>query len=215
MSAINQFSPQPKVLPGFERVHRFWDKQKKIYVVKILPGEFFVTKEPELIATTLGSCVTACIWDDVNNIGGMNHFMLPLTEQKASEVQWSNTLSDATRYGNYAMEHLINEILKNGGVRKHLRAKAFGGGNILDQLTDVGQKNAEFVLEYLDLENIPLIAKDLGGSNPRKLIFDPLSAKVQLKKLPRVRKAAIAQEEQSYQEVIGRDSSGGEVELFD
>ena len=148
-------------LPGFEHINRYWDRRHKLYVAKILPGEFYVTSDSEKIATVLGSCVSACIWDAQIGIGGMNHFMLPNTDKDHDKVVWGNVASDATRFGNYAMEHLINELLKNGAKRHRLEAKVFGGAKVLRQMNDVGGKNADFVVEYLKDENIPLLSQDL------------------------------------------------------
>jgi chemotaxis protein CheD len=124
-----------RCLPEFSSVNHYWDRSRQVVVAKILPGEFYMTRDNVAIATTLGSCISACIWDEKENIGGMNHFMLPLTDKKAHEVNWGKRgiASDATRYGNFAMEHLINTILKNGGRRENLLAKVFGGGKVLAQ----------------------------------------------------------------------------------
>jgi len=203
-----------KCFSGFEHINRYWDNARQQYVAKILPGEFYVTALSESIATTLGSCVSACIWDEVNMIGGMNHFMLPLTEKQSHEVTWGNVPGDATRYGNYAMEHLINEILSNGGSRKNLRAKVFGGGKILKQMSDVGYKNSQFVLEYLELENIPIISQDLLDNYPRKILFHPLSGKAMMKKLRSLHNDTIASREINYQESIVEKPVEGDIELF-
>lgn len=144
----------------------------------------------------------------------MNHFMLPLTDAKLGDVKWGNELSDATRYGNYAMEHLVNEILTNGGLRKNLRAKVCGGGKILNQMNDVGKKNAEFVLEYLDTEKIPLLAQDLKQDCPRKVVFDPISGKAMIKKLPSLHNDTLIDREASYSRRLVERPLEGDVELF-
>lgn len=203
-----------KCLPGFEHVNRYWDRSRDQYVAKILPGEFYVTRNNESIATTLGSCVSACIWDEQAGIGGMNHFMLPITEQDSKEVRWGNQVSDATRYGNYAMEHLINEVLKHGGQRKFLLAKVFGGGKILNQMNDVGKKNALFVLDYLHLEKIPIISQDLNERYPRKVLFDPVSGKAFMKKLQSLHNDTICKRDTSYLKSFEQSAVEGEIELF-
>jgi chemotaxis protein CheD len=204
----------PKSLPGFEQVNRYWDRRQQKFVAKILPGEVYVSCMDELIATTLGSCVSACIWDEQVGIGGMNHFMLPLTEQAQDEVIWGNLPSDATRYGNYAMEYLINELLKNGGSRHNLQAKVFGGGKVLKHQNDVGAKNVSFVLQYLDLEKIPIVARDLGDMHPRKLIFDPLTGRVLLKKLRNTHNDTILIREDFYKKELVKKPVEGDIELF-
>ncbi len=201
-------------LEGFEGINRFWDRRRNVVVAKILPGEFYVTKNSEMIATTLGSCVSACIWDPAVAIGGMNHFMLPLTDELSDNVTWGNVASDATRYGNYAMEHMINELLKHGASRHRLQAKVFGGAKVLRHLTDVGERNAEFVLRYLKEENIALLGEDLNDVHPRKVLFDPISGKVLLKQLRSMHNDTITSRERKYQAGLGKVPVGGDVELF-
>jgi chemotaxis protein CheD len=186
-------------------------------VAKILPGEFYVTSNEEAIATVLGSCVSACIWDETKGIGGMNHFMLPLTDKDVDSITWGTRLvpGEATRYGNYAMEHLINEILINGGSRRQLQAKVFGGGKIIANMSNVGLRNAEFVLEYLETEKIPLVAENLGEDCPRKVIFVPMTGKVYMRKLKSMHNDTILSRENSYGKSIFNKPVEGDIELFD
>ena len=130
-------------IAGFGHVNRYWDRDREIITAKILPGEYYVTQENELITTVLGSCVSACIRDKESGIGGMNHFMLPESNPGKLKQGSEAMVGIATRYGNYAMEHLINTILSNGGKRKNLEVKVFGGGKILPTLTDVGMKKIQ------------------------------------------------------------------------
>jgi len=207
--------PSPaKALAGFEHINRYWNRATGQFIAKILPGEFYVTKSDEMIATTLGSCVSACIWDPESRIGGMNHFMLPLTDKDAASVTWGNIPSDATRYGNYAMEHLVNEMLKNGAIRRNLRAKVFGGGKVLNQSNNVGAKNADFVLLYLHQENIKLEAQDLGDVYPRKVLFDPLTGRAKIKKIQVLNNDTIISREKDYRRTIDRSPIEGDIELF-
>jgi chemotaxis protein CheD len=204
----------PKCLAGFEHVNRYWDKRQDCYVAKILPGEFYVSRLDEMIATTLGSCVSACIWDTKHGIGGMNHFMLPLTEVEANKVLWGNVQSEATRYGNYAMEHMINEILKHGGVRSNLRAKVFGGGKVLRQKNNVGAKNVDFVLDYLACEKLPIVSQDLGDTYPRKVLFDPQTGRALMKKIECINNDTIVIRERDYSQVLKKSPVEGDIELF-
>ena len=204
----------PKSLPGFKDINKYWDQRHDSFVAKILPGEFYVSRNQEMIATTLGSCVSACIWDIECRIGGMNHFMLPLTERAPDQVVWGNATSDATRYGNYAMEHLINHPLANGAKRQNLQAKVFGGGKVLRQLNDVGAKNIDFVLEYLELEKIPIIASDLGDDCPRKVMFDPISGRATMKKIRDIHNNTIQVREETYKNTLIQQPAEGEIELF-
>jgi len=155
--SIKKNIPRPSIT-GFEDVNRYWDRQHHIVAAKILPGEYYVTNDDELVSTVLGSCVSACIRDKVTGVGGMNHFMLPETTQHKLNAGVESVVGNATRYGNYAMEHLINVILENGGKRKNLEVKVFGGGKIIPTLGDVGMRNIDFVLEYIDTEALQLIS---------------------------------------------------------
>ncbi len=205
-----------RCLPEFSHINHYWDKQREMVIAKILPGEFYMTTEHVAIATTLGSCISACIWDDVTGIGGMNHFMLPTTDMDVKDVNWGQRglVTDATRYGNYAMEHLINMILTHGGRRVNLRAKVFGGGKVLKKLSDVGQRNLTFALSYLEAENIPVEASDLGNIYPRKVIFEPSTGRAFVKKLDNLHNDTIARRETDYSKQLGKEDIDGDVELF-
>lgn len=203
-------------LPEFSHINHYWDNNREMVVAKILPGEFYMTRDNVAIATTLGSCVSACIWDVNSGIGGMNHFMLPLTSKEAHEVDWGQRglASDATRYGNFAMEHLINLILKSGGRRNNLRAKIFGGGKVLKGMSDVGDRNIAFVLEYLKAECIPIESSDLGDIYPRKVLFIPHSGRVFVKAIENLNNNTIASRESAYSNSIKKDDVSGDIELF-
>ncbi|MGB0936015.1 MAG: chemoreceptor glutamine deamidase CheD [Colwellia sp.] len=203
-------------LPEFRHINHYWDKDRQIVVAKILPGEFYTTTNKVAIATTLGSCISACIWDEKTHIGGMNHFMLPATEKEVHEVNWGqrNNLSDATRYGNFAMEHLINTILKNGGRKANLKVKIFGGGKVLRKMSDVGERNIEFVLKYLEQEEMDIDTADVGDIYPRKVFFDPSTGKVFVKKLTNLHNETIIKREADYSHQIVDDDVDGDVELF-
>ena len=124
MAAPSNFRP-PLALPGFEHVRRAWHDVHDTYAARLLPGEYYVTKTDEAVYTTLGSCISACVRDRVTGVGGMNHFMLPASVSADRDGWRSTSLSEATRYGNFAMEHLINDILKNGGQKRNLEVKIF------------------------------------------------------------------------------------------
>jgi chemotaxis protein CheD len=196
---------------GFEHVNRYWDRERDMVAAKILPGEYYVTRQDELVTTVLGSCVSACIRDKESGIGGMNHFMLPQTNSgKGSDA----IVGIATRYGNYAMEHLINTILSNGGKRKNLEVKVFGGGKIIPALTDVGMKNIDFVLNYLDQENLKIFSQDLGDIYPRKVVYFPKTGKVAMKKIQDLHNDTIIQREKQYISTLKDAPVAGDVELF-
>ena len=200
------------VEPGYLEhlaTNRYFDRTFECDAVKVLPGEYFVTTADILLVTVLGSCVTACIRDRDKGLGGMNHFMLP----DASE---GGMLSSSARYGVYAMEVLLNHLLKLGARRSSLEAKVFGGGKVLASLSQaqVGEKNAQFVLDYLNTERIPVVAQDLLDVYPRKVYFFPASGRVMMKKLVRVKNDTLIEREREYQARLRRDNVQGDVELF-
>ncbi len=209
-----QPSVGPLSIAGFEGINRYWDSENNLVTAKLLPGEYYVTKQNEMITTVLGSCVSACIRDAVTGIGGMNHFMLPVSGRSRLNNRDENVVSTATRYGNYAMEHLINIILENGGKRKNLEVKLFGGGKIIPTLGDVGAKNIQFVLDYIDTEALSLVSHDLGDIYPRKVNFYPLTGRVRMKKIKDLHNETIALRENLYSSRIKDTPVEGSIELF-
>ncbi|OUS29664.1 chemotaxis protein CheD [Gammaproteobacteria bacterium 45_16_T64] len=217
MSANPEYSspthPQPKALEGFGSINRYWDKRMGLYAAKILPGEFYVSTHGEMIVTVLGSCVSACVRDRVNGVGGMNHFMLPAQHESANV---NPDFTGAARYGNWAMEYLINAVLKNGGIRKNLEVKLFGGGRVLSGKgqMDVGKQNIEFILHYLDQENISVAVQDLGGMFPRKVLYFPDTGSVKVRKLKTTTNNVVFEREESYAKTINSTPTQGDIELF-
>lgn len=177
--------------------------------IKVLPGEYLVTGEDFILVTLLGSCVAACIRDPQLALGGMNHFMLPETELEVGGV-------GAARYGAYAMEMLINDLLKMGALRSRLQAKVFGGAAVLPGFTvnNVGERNAEFVLQYLKAEGVPVLAQDLGDICPRRVYFFPATGRVMVKRLPSAQRVEVAASERAYQTRLRDEPAAGSVELF-
>lgn len=198
----------PRPLPGFETINHYWDKQRDMPAAKILPGEYYVTQEDELIATVLGSCVSACVRDRAFGIGGMNHFMLP--QQSDSD----SITGAATRYGNYAMEHMINDMLKHGARRENLELKVVGGGRIIKGMTNIGQRNIDFILEYIQTEGLRLLGQDLGGDLPRKVIYQPRTGKLLVKKLRQLNNDTILTREKNYLHKLEQEPVAGEIDLF-
>ena len=183
----------------------FYDAHFKNDAVKILPGEYFVHNEDMLIMTTLGSCIAACLWDRHARVGGMNHFMLP------------EGAGDSGRYGSYAMELLINEMMKRGASRGGMEAKVFGGGQVISGMTsiNVGERNTQFVLDYLRTERIPVLSKDVLDVYPRKVCFLPASGKAMVKRLaPSNTDALVAQDRAAAQRAVPAATGGGSVDLF-
>ncbi len=201
-------------LPGFEHIARFWDGHRQTLVAKLLPGEYYVTRRDEMVTTVLGSCVSACARDPVARVGGMNHFMLP-EHAEGSTGSWDpREVNAATRYGSYAMEHLINEMLKAGAARERIEVKLFGGGRVLRLDIDVADRNIAFAIAYLEAEGLRLVARDLGGPHPRKVNYFPVSGRALVKKLTRMHSKTIVERERQYLSAIERKPVAGEVEFF-
>ncbi|EUJ10675.1 chemotaxis protein [Methylophilaceae bacterium 11] len=190
----------------------YYDRTFDIDAAKISPGEYYYTDKSMLIVTVLGSCVSACIRDTVSGIGGMNHFMLP----DSAKADRDSPVSESMRYGTYAMEVLINQLLRNGARRENLEAKIFGGGNVLRSFTtnNVGDRNAAFVKQYLRDEGIRVTGEDLLDIYPRKVYFFPKTGKVLVKKLKQLNNYTLVKREEAYSSKLKTNDVGGEVDLF-
>ncbi len=198
-----------QVAPEFAHIKRYWDPADGCIIARVQPGEYYLTKEEEVISTVLGSCVSACVRDPFAGVGGLNHFMLPAG---GGEGSWC-TITAANRYGNFAMEHMINDILNAGGRREHLEFKVFGGGRMIQGMADVGQRNVTFIKEYLAIEGFNIVAEDLGSVYPRKVLFSPISGRVRIKKLRALHSKTIAERDSEYEHTLEKPVSG-DVELF-
>ncbi|MFN0116059.1 MAG: chemotaxis protein CheD [Paracoccaceae bacterium] len=161
-------------------------------------GDFAVAEgDGRPIGTILGSCVATCMFDPVAALGGMNHFLLPDGPRGSASAA----------FGSHAMELLINAVLKAGGARRNLRAKVFGGARVVAGLSDVGQRNAVFVKDFLDRDGIPCVGESLGGEHARRLVFLPGSGRVRMAFVQgRILEAPAP--------VPAPDGRGGELELF-
>jgi chemotaxis protein CheD len=190
----------------------YYDRTFDIEAAKISPGEYYYTDKDMLIVTVLGSCVSACIRDKTSGIGGMNHFMLP----DAAKADKDNPVSESMRYGNYAMEVLINQLIRNGAKRENLEAKIFGGGNVLRSFTTnmVGDRNAEFVKRYLKAEGIKITSEDLLDIYPRKVYYFPKTGKVMVKKLKQLNNYTLVKREEAYSSKLKTNEVAGEIDLF-
>lgn len=190
----------------------YYDNAFEIDAAKILPGEYYVTKRDMVLVTVLGSCVAACIRDRISGIGGMNHFMLP--EAGAEDAGLTGT---AMRYGSYAMEMMINQLLKMGAKRNNLEAKLFGGASVLKGLTvvNVGERNADFAQRYLQREEIVIASHDLLDVYPRKVYFFPASGRVLVKRLLSMHNETIIERERDYRARINQEQIQGDIELFE
>jgi len=184
----------------------FYDSHFGNEAVKVLPGEFFVHDEDILIMTTLGSCIAACLWDRDRRVGGINHFLLPEAGSSA----------DSGRYGTFAMDLLIGELVKRGATRSSMEAKVFGGGAVISGMTtiNVGERNTAFVLDYLRTERITVVSKDVEGIHPRKVCFLPASGRAMVKRLASANTEAMAAQERAAVSRAAPITGGGSVDLF-
>lgn len=164
-------------------------------LAKLTAGNIYVTSQSIPILTVLGSCVSACIRDPVVGVGGMNHFMLPEGDTAKAEA-WGDR-AVLHRFGNLAMESLIQTLLHAGAVQERLEAKLFGGGRILDFSLDVGALNAEFAQDFLNRKGIAIDAMDVGQDYARKIVYEPGSGVVKLKKLRDVYTGYVAKTERN------------------
>jgi chemotaxis protein CheD len=207
--------PCPAALPGFEHVQRGWDRHNALWSARILPGEYFVTQNDEIITTVLGSCISACIRDPVLRVGGMNHFMLPEDTTNGTSTWLDPSAGLSTRYGSFAMESLINDLLKLGARRERLEVKLVGGGRILASMTDVGERNIAFARNWLRIEGLKVTGEDLGESFPRRVLYFPACGRVLLYRLRTLDNRAVASREQQYLANLRETPEGNDVELFE
>jgi len=188
---------------------RYYDPKLSLHVIKLFSGDWYVSnRSDEMISTILGSCVSACVRDPYSGVGGMNHFLLPGDESMDAAA------SDAARYGVFAMETLINGIMKAGGHRNRLEIKIFGGGNVTSNTAQIGSKNAQFILRFLEKEGYRVASQDLEGSLPRSLHYYPLSGKVMMRKLKRKEDLMISESEEQYRQSLSKKPVEGPIELF-
>lgn len=204
-SRIDELKALPK-RPG-EASFFYKDHHFQYDAVKVLPGEYFVASDDLVIMTVLGSCIAACIWDGKARAGGMNHFMLP--DGDGSD--------GAGRYGSYAMELLINEMLKKGARRESMQAKIFGGAQVMAGFTtmNVGERNTKFVIDYLATERIPVVSQDVLDIHPRKVCFFPVTGKALVKRLAHSHPETLAVEERrGNAATVAKTTAGGSIDLF-
>jgi chemotaxis protein CheD len=198
----------------FDSPIAYYDKRFGVQAIKLLPGQYAVTKQEKLLVTVLGSCVAACIYDPMTGVGGMNHFMLPTINKTADELE--QTECTATKYGVYAMEVLVNELVKAGADKRRLEAKVFGGGRVVPSFIqhDVGRFNAEFVVSFLNTERIPIVASDLCEEYARKIYFFPATGSVFMKRINELNNATIIERESQHRWKLSERKLVGSVDIF-
>jgi len=204
---VDRRRADPLLQPG---VRQHVDAATGMKMIKVGPGDYHVTAAAdEMLVTILGSCVSVCVRDPLLCIGGMNHFLLPESESG----HWGG-VSATTRYGNHAMETLINDIVAMGGVRGRFEVKIFGGGHVIESSIAIGQKNVEFAERYLANEGMTVVAKHVGGPHPRRIHYFPQTGKVQMLLLRRATDVAVFEQERDYQRKIAARPVEGSVDLF-
>jgi len=194
------------VLPGFESIKSFWSPKWERHTVKIKPGEFYLSNEDMIISTVLGSCISVCIYDPVRCFGGMNHFMLP-------DTHTDEALDRPLRYGFFAMEQLVNELMKNECRRESMEVKVTGGarmnGNSL-----IGSQNIDFIKNYVEQEGLNLVAMDVGGDQARRVVFFPSQGRMLVNKLSHREDLHLIDEENVYRVKVDLSLDDTSVELF-
>lgn len=208
-------APCPPALPGFQHIHRSWDWHNRRWGARLLPGEYFVTHSDEIITTVLGSCISACLRDPQTGAGGMNHFMLPEDTTNGSSSWLDPAAGLATRYGSFAMEKLVNDLLKLGARRERLEVKLVGGGRILASMTNVGKRNLTFARDWLRLEGLPIAGEDVGEIYPRRVLYFPATGRVLVSRLRALDTGDVANREQQYLATLRGTPAGNDVELFE
>lgn len=204
--ANDRREPDPPTQIG---VRRHFDRESGMVHVKIGPGDYYVTAANELLVTVLGSCVAVCMRDPMAGVGGMNHFLLP----ESSSGDWGG-VNATTRYGNHAMETLINDIIAMGGMRSRFEVKMFGGGSVIDSRLTIGQDNVVFAERYLAAEGMPIAASHVGGIHPRRIHYFPRTGVVRLLQLRRATDSAVFQSELAFKRQLAAKPVDGAVDLF-
>ncbi len=196
-------------------MNRHFDTHFQKDIITLHPGEYYSSFEDVYIATVLGSCISIALYDPSIRLGGINHFMLPSSRRE------SISEADEGRFGDYAVELLINDLMKKGAKRANLKSKVFGGGNVLDDggthTNMTGINNINFAINFLETEHIPIMANDTGGIFPRKIYFHPQTAKVYLKRIKRsgMTVEEIKQRETDYLETLKKTQAGaGDITWF-
>lgn len=206
--AKKQMRQDPPISEYFRGNKQYYDTKEGVNVIKIFSGDWYVSKKSnDMLSTVLGSCVSACIRDPIAGVGGMNHFLLP-----GDNIE--HHVSDSTRYGVFAMERLINEIIKAGGRKNRFEIKVFGGGNVIGNSTRIGSLNAQFIRGYLSDEGFDISSEDLEGEYPRRIHYYPATGKVMVRLLRRREDMVVVDEEALYRKSIVENPVEGSIELF-
>lgn len=190
----------------------YFDKKFDCSARRVRPGEYAVCeKDQKMLVTILGSCVAACIRDPLLGIGGMNHFLLP----EAGDNKSGSFADVGTRYGNHAMELLINDMLKLGGKKDRFELKIFGGAHVGNMNVSIGADNSSFIRDYISREGLNLVSEDLGGNRARKIFFFPETGRVARFLFQATSDSKVSQRERELRKSIKTPKVESDIELFD
>lgn len=198
MFPIEQQSAHNKT---FSHIRMVVDARFPHKVAQVLPGQYFASEDPMVVYTVLGSCISACINDPVAKVGGINHFML--AEPKTKEGR-HDSWGESARYGNYAMELLLNELMKLGGIKERMEVKIFGGAKLYESSQNVGKGNSNWVIDYMKTEGFNVVTCDVGDIYPRKLYYFTETGRLLMKKIKKLRNETILVREEEYKESLLR-----------
>lgn len=196
-------------------MYQYFDSKFQKQTMNIAPGEFFASGDDIMINTVLGSCVAVALTDPSIKFSGLNHFMLTKTvdpELIKSREKYFNL----ERYGVFAMEALINLLLKAGGRKSNFVAKVFGGSSVLETKSshlEIGKENIKFALEFLKTERIPIAAEDTGGVLARKIYLDVRDFRVKVRKIKKDQ-TNLDRLMKEYKERLSGSEDSGRVVLF-
>jgi len=192
---------------------RFFDAAKQQWFVRVTQGDYYITSDADVVLhTVLGSCISACIRDPVLGVGGMNHFLLPNADNIDMTAGGAEAL--ALRYGNYAMELLINGLLKRGAQRNRLEIKLFGGANVVKNISGIGHKNAAFIEHFMKEEGLPIASHHLRGFAARKVHYAPNTGRARMMLIADDTQKDVFKTELA-RSVRVEETKTGDVELFD
>lgn len=189
---------------------RYYNRAFGADTIKVFLGDRAISDRADvMMATTLGSCVSACVHDPVRGIGGMNHFLLP--DLPESEMHGDGV---AARYGSVAMERLINDLLAQGAERRRLQVKLFGGARVIESSYDIGGMNSRFAINYVRVEGLILAGHDLGGAAARRIHYFPHSGRALRRMLNPTTVVDTIKQERHFMSTLRRGPIEGDVELF-
>lgn len=189
---------------------RFFNRAFGADIIKVFLGDHAISDRPNvMMATTLGSCVSACIHDPVRGVGGMNHFLLP--DLPESELEGDGA---SARYGSVAMERLINSLLAQGAEKRRLQVKLFGGARVIESSYDIGGMNSRFAINYVRVEGLILAGHDLGGAAARRIHYFPHSGRALRRMLNPTTVVDTITQERHFMSNLRRDPIEGDMELF-